>query len=266
VSPRKRRLSPQEAARVARAHWAQAADLWAEVVGPGEDFLHDSVPGPALVRVLGPVRGLDVLDLGCGTGYFTRELARRGARATGVDWSEGMLDVGRAEERRRPRGVRYRCLDAARVGSAFPPRSFDRVTASMSLMDMPDPARAIRGAARLLRPGGRVVVSVAHPVHTAPVGEWQREGGRHPGHWLLDDYFEERATVIEWRIPRHRRTWRAVHWHRTFTGWFRLFASAGLYVHTLVEPHPTATTSAPHPHGAERVPFWVVFDARPLRA
>lgn len=71
------------------------------------------VEQPSFYRVLGDVNGLSVLDLACGTGYYTREIRRRGAaRALGVDLSEDMIRVARAREQAELLGVEYRVGDA----------------------------------------------------------------------------------------------------------------------------------------------------------
>ena len=64
----------------------------------------------------------DVLDAGCGEGYNTRILARGGARMTGVDLSERMIELAQAEERRAPLGIRY-VVHATPISADFPTRA-----------------------------------------------------------------------------------------------------------------------------------------------
>lgn len=65
------------------------------------------------LRLIGRVEGLSVLDLACGEGYYTCELAHRGAaRVVGVDYSEGMIHLARVQERRAPLGIAYEIHDA----------------------------------------------------------------------------------------------------------------------------------------------------------
>ncbi|MGH2584337.1 MAG: methyltransferase domain-containing protein [Dehalococcoidia bacterium] len=111
-----------------------------------------------LTRLLEPVDGQEILDVGCGLGHDVRRLARevgpRG-RVVGVDKSEVMI----AEARRRTAGdmpVAYHVGDATRL--AFAGRTFDRCRAERVLMYLPDPAQAIAELVRVLRPGGRLAL------------------------------------------------------------------------------------------------------------
>src|SRR5262245_59602595 len=97
----------------ARAAWNGGARAWDECVTTGADFYRLEVHGPGLLAACEPVGGLDALDLGCGQGYFARELARRGARVVGIDLSDKMIAHARAHEQREPLGITYQVLSAA---------------------------------------------------------------------------------------------------------------------------------------------------------
>ena len=103
--------------------------------------------------------GERVLDLAAGTGVSTEELARSGAYAVGADFSVGMLRVGR---RIRP-SVPLVAADA--LALPFADASFDAVTISFGLRNIVDPVAALREMARVVRPGGRLLVcEFSHPV------------------------------------------------------------------------------------------------------
>ncbi len=134
-------------------------DRWALV------YDHDANPLPALeepfVRdAIGPVAGLAVLDLGCGTGRHALWLAAAGARVTAVDFSEGML----AEARRKPgaEAIRFVMHDL-HERLPFPSGSFDRIVSGLVLEHIGDLHGFFREARRMLEPGGRAVVSAMHP-------------------------------------------------------------------------------------------------------
>jgi malonyl-CoA O-methyltransferase len=134
-------------------------DRWALV------YDHDANPLPALeepiVRdLIGPVAGLSVLDLGCGTGRHALRLAAAGAEVTAVDFSEGML----AEARRKPGAelVRFLVHDL-HDPLPLPAGSFDRVVSGLVLEHLRDLDGFFREVCRMLRPGGWAVVSAMHP-------------------------------------------------------------------------------------------------------
>ncbi|MCC7275169.1 MAG: metalloregulator ArsR/SmtB family transcription factor [Alphaproteobacteria bacterium] len=99
----------------------------------------------------------DLLDIGTGTGRIVELLGRRGVRAVGVDLSRDMLGVARANlERADLRHCQVRYADAYQL--PMPAASFDAVTIHQVLHYLDDPGEAIAEAARVLRPGGRLVV------------------------------------------------------------------------------------------------------------
>jgi 2-polyprenyl-3-methyl-5-hydroxy-6-metoxy-1,4-benzoquinol methylase len=257
--------NPPYVAREARLAWERSAATWEAFQERGQDFARDLVHGPALLRTLGAIRGLRVLDVGCGQGRFTRELARRGAQVTAIDWSDAMVRRARRHERECPLGIRFRHLDAREIGATWRAGSFDRVVACMSFMDMPGLPRVLRGAHRVLTDRGRLVFSVSHPFNTAAVG-WERPGAPARGAMRAADYFVERVGVTEWKMKRLDRPFDTLYWHRTFESWFALLRSGGFRVEMLTEPHATISRARTHQflRGARAFPFFLTLDCRRL--
>jgi malonyl-CoA O-methyltransferase len=134
-------------------------DRWSEI------YDHELNPlvaleEPVVREALGEVRGLAALDLGCGTGRHALWLAAAGARVTAVDFSEGML----AEARRKPGAsqVSFLVHDLHRA-LPFEAASFERVVSGLVLEHLHDLHLVFGEARRVLRPGGRAVVSAMHP-------------------------------------------------------------------------------------------------------
>src|SRR5919199_1527942 len=134
MPPRARRFDAESV----RAAWDRAADAYAEGQASGLDYYRLEFFGPAQVAMCGEVAGLRLLDVGCGSGYFAREMARRGARVTGVDLAPRMIEHARREEAASPLGIQYAAADAADIGELFGERSFDIATSCVALQDMPN--------------------------------------------------------------------------------------------------------------------------------
>ena len=159
----------QESARANRRWWDRSASWYQAEHGYllGEDAF---VWGPEGlheedVRLLGDVQGLDVLEVGCGAGQCTRWLAGHGARAIGVDLSAGMLTAGPGAGGSSPEPS-FVQADARRL--PFAGASFDLACSAYGAVPfVADPGRVMGEVARVLRPGGRWVFSVTHPVRWA---------------------------------------------------------------------------------------------------
>ena len=106
--------------------------------------------------MLGDVAGLDVVELGCGTAYFSAWLAKRGARPVGVDITPAQLETARRHAGARP-GIEFPLVEADAGATGLPDASFDLVVSEYGASIWVDPYRWIPEAARLLRPGGRLV-------------------------------------------------------------------------------------------------------------
>jgi 2-polyprenyl-3-methyl-5-hydroxy-6-metoxy-1,4-benzoquinol methylase len=99
--------------------WEATAKLWDRITADGGDYHRCEFFGPAFLAECGDVRGLRTLDVGCGSGWFSRELARAGADVTGIDWSAKMIDCAKAREADQPLGIGYHPIDARRLDEHF---------------------------------------------------------------------------------------------------------------------------------------------------
>lgn len=128
----------------ARSAWAAERITWG-VFGVPEDDL----------GVLGDVGAVDVVELGCGTAYFSAWLARRGARPVGVDVTPAQLETAR--RRMAESGLEFPLVEASAEDVPLPDASFDLALSEYGASLWCDPARWLPEAARLLRPQGRLV-------------------------------------------------------------------------------------------------------------
>jgi ubiquinone/menaquinone biosynthesis C-methylase UbiE len=213
--------------------WNAIADDWIAHADTNDYRNHYLMP--RMLAMLGDVSGRAVLDLGCGEGGYARELSRRGARVTGVDGSERLLEVAR--ERARAEAVDVSFVNAnANALIGIETASFDRVAASMSLMDVEDYDGAIGEVHRVLRAGGELVMSITHPCFSAPVSEWVRDSTGELRHFAVDRYFERtawEATIA----PAFRRT--VVRRHRPLEDYMASPLEHGFALRDFCEPSVT---------------------------
>ncbi|MFL6072614.1 MAG: class I SAM-dependent methyltransferase [Mycobacteriales bacterium] len=184
--------------------------------------------------LLGDVAGRRVLEVGCGAAPCARWLRRRGAEVTGVDLSAGML--GHARRLNAATGVGVRLVQADAAALPFAAGSFDLACSAFGAVPFTaDSAGVMREVARVLRPGGRWVFAVSHPVRWAFPDDPTAAGLT-----AVRSYFD-RTPYAEFD-DRGRPTY--VEHHRTLGDRIAELVAAGFRITGLVEPEWVAGNTA----------------------
>ena len=140
------------------ARFGALARRWWDPDGPQRP-LHDLNPTRlAYVADQMPLRGVRVLDVGCGAGLLSEALAGEGAIVTALDLSPELIDVAKLHLLESGRQVDYRVVSVEELAAQMP-GAFDAVTCMEMLEHVPDPGSVLAACARLLRPGGRLLLS-----------------------------------------------------------------------------------------------------------
>jgi len=250
--------------------WETNAEAWTHLVRAGCDVYRDGLNTPAFLALLPPLIGLIGIDIGCGEGSNTRQMAKLSARMCGIDVAPTFIHYARESETADPLGIRYEVADGQSL--PFPDAAFDFATAFMSLMDMPEPALALREAARVLRPGGFLQFSILHPCFAPPyrrvlrepdgtvraievAGYLDRVDGKIET-WCFSEASGERRQKFEpFRIPR---------FHRTLGEWIDMVLDAELAIEKIAEPTATDEEVARFPalDDTKVVPLFLIVRAR----
>lgn len=211
--------SPDAAASANRSWWdSDAADYHARHPGYLEGFHWcPEMLAEADARLLGDVRDSDVLEIGCGSAPCSSWLARDGARfVTAFDISLGML--------RHADGT-VPLVQADAQALPYLDDSFDVAFSVFGALPfVPDVAPVLIDVARVLRPGGRLVFSVTHPVR-----------------WIFPDdpaEFEAQISYFEREYVETGEEGRVTYaeFHRTFGDWVRALTAAGFTLQDIIEP------------------------------
>jgi SAM-dependent methyltransferase len=182
---------------------------------------------PAILVLAGDVAGQRILDAGCGDGPLMAALRERGAVVTGFDKSAGMLELAR---RRLGDDADLQVADLASP-LPFPDGTFDDVIASLVLHYLEDWGPALTELRRVLKPGGRLIVSVDHPF---AITLMHREAGREA------DYFATTNWTEEWTVGG--QTALMSFWHRPLHAMTHAFTAAGFRITAISEPAPAPDT------------------------
>jgi SAM-dependent methyltransferase len=192
----------------------------------------DSAPEwPALRRLLpADLRGKDVLDLGCGFGWYSRWFTgeAEAASARGVDISEKMLararemTPGSGSGAEGAHGTGTITFDRADLEDVeLPSGAYDLVFSALALHYVSGLGRLLAEVHRSLRPGGAVVFSVEHPLLTAPRRQGFIKDAEGVRYWPLDDYHDEGERVSNWLGSSVRKQ------HRSTATYVNLLLRAG---------------------------------------
>lgn len=236
-----------------QAAWEADAEAWTRGVRTGADVYRRPFHDPAFAPLLGSVEGLDVLDAGAGEGIVARNLAQAGARVTAVDLATRHIEAAAREAQRCGLGGTYLAGSFTDLGAlGLADGSFDRVVSVMALMDCPDLAAAVGEARRVLRPGGRYVISVRHPMTDRPSSS---------------PYFRAEPWVDEWTFrgaPEGTRPFRIATFPRTVSGYVTALLGAGFLLEALSEPRPSEAACAAEPRLVpwRDAPFYLMLAAR----
>jgi SAM-dependent methyltransferase len=230
IGVRKRSVTHSESVAANRAWWDADADHYVAEHG---DFLGDAeyIWCPeglheADAMLLGEVAGRAVLEVGCGSAPCARWLTTRGARVVGMDLSAGMLRHAVAVAART--GVAPPLVQADAAALPFADGSFDVACSAFGAVPfVADSAAVMREVARVLRPGGRWVFAVSHPMR------WMFSDDPGPdGLYVVQSYFD-RTPYVE--VDGLGRATYVEH-HRTIGDRVREVVAAGLVLDDIVEP------------------------------
>ncbi|HXM58765.1 MAG TPA: class I SAM-dependent methyltransferase [Candidatus Dormibacteraeota bacterium] len=189
----------------------------------------------AQLQVLPDVRGLDVVELGCGTGYVSAWLARRGARPVGIDNSAAQL--ANARRFQREYGLDFPLIHADAEQVPLAGAHFDLAISEYGASIWCDPHRWIPEAARLLRPGGRLIFLVNGTLLMLTMPDLEADGPATDR--LVRDYF-----------GIHRFEWPddpAIEFHLGYGDWIRLLRANGFEVEDLREVRPPEGSTTRYP-------------------
>jgi SAM-dependent methyltransferase len=226
----RRTVSTTESRRASRRWWDSDADNYQSEHGAflGDVDLVWCPEGlrEATAGLLGPVRGRRILEVGCGAAAGARWLATQGADVVGIDLSAGMLR--HAVEMNDKTGIPVAVIQADALALPFGAERFDTAfTAFGAVPFVADSARIMAEVFRVLRPGGRWVFAVTHPMRWIFLDD-PGEGGLVAVH----SYFDRRPYVEydESGEPAY------VEQHRTLGDRIRELVRAGFTVLDIVEP------------------------------
>ncbi len=228
-------------ASVARA-WDKNAQRWSSQVRSGQDLYREVVNGPLFFNSFVPdVCGHKVIDLGCGEGWNSRILAKRGANVTGIDISRRLLKAAKQEEASEPLGIRY-LLSSFTSLTQFRARTFDIAISTMALNNSPQLAEAFKSIHRVLKPGGQLLFSVLHPCFWARKSRWLDPENAGTQGMIVSEYWDSRSYMEKWCLAgddAKEFPFETPRFPHLLQDYVNGLCNAGFRITKLFEPRPT---------------------------
>jgi SAM-dependent methyltransferase len=194
--------------------------------------LNEMVEQLAMLSLLPDVKGLTVLDLGCGAGELSRRIKALGARKViGVDISANMLELARKEV---PPGVTFQQKAMEEVD--FERDTFDLVVSSLAFHYIADLQNMFQKIHGFLKPSGMLLFSMEHPILTCSQGVhrgWIKESSGNKICWPVDRYSEEGKRESHWFVEG------VIKYHLTVSSIMNYLIDIGFIIKAVMEPTAT---------------------------
>jgi SAM-dependent methyltransferase len=233
--------------------WESSAQAWIDSMGErGErgDWGRQHVLDPVMMERVKRGKFANAIDVGCGEGRFCRMLKAAGVRPTGIDPTAAFIELAQ----QRDPGGDYRLGRAEQL--EFPDASFDLAVSYITLVDIPDFRAAIREMARVLRPGGALLMANLTGFTSACADRgWVKDTDGEHLYYAVDNYLREAPIWLEWTGIR------VENWHRPLAAYMTAFLEAGLALKFFAEPEAVSGAEI-HKERQRRVPWFVVMEWR----
>ncbi|MGI6561454.1 MAG: class I SAM-dependent methyltransferase [Clostridia bacterium] len=234
-----------------KEEWEALAPRWIKEVREGGNSVRKGLIDPVMLKALGNVEGLRILDCGCGEGRFCRLLAERGAKyVLGLDLCEPMIEAAKNLQSEREE---YRIRDVQDL-SFLESESFDLAISYLNQCDLPDFESNVRETYRVLKKGGRFIIANLHPMRSAS-GKWYKDESGRKLHVMLDQYFDEGER--HWEMLGVKFT----NFHRSLSTYINCFINTGFVLNEIIEPTVTEDKLTEYPDLEDelRVPNFIVY-------
>ena len=242
--------------------WDKVAGWYGEHLQK-EDTYHAKVILPNLLRMAGIKKGERVLDLGCGEGFFAREMAKAGAQVAGTDIAKEL--ILRAREKG---GAEYFVAPSNKLVFAKD-GEFDAAVCVLALQNIEDLSGTLKEVRRVLKKGGRFVFVINHPAfRVLKRSSWGWDEAAAAQYRRVDGYLSS-AKIFIVMHPGASKATRTISYHHSLQDFFKALGGAGFAVLRLEEwvshkesgkgPRQAAEDSA-----RKEIPLFMAMEARVL--
>lgn len=215
--------------------WGGVAEWYDKHLEKGTDTYHDKVVHPNLVRMLGDVKGKQVLDLACGQGMFSRILADKGAGVIGVDLGKELIAIAEKKNEGYKFKVHY-FHSASNDLYMVKDETKDIVVCVLALQNIEKLQETVQEVSRVLKKGGRFITVINHPSFRNPKHtHWGYDEHEGVQYRRVDEYLSESKIKIDMTPGSREDKKFTVSFHRPLQVYVKTFGKHGLAVTRLEE-------------------------------
>jgi ubiquinone/menaquinone biosynthesis C-methylase UbiE len=246
--------------------WSAAADWYNEYLETEEDSYQRKVILPNLLRLVEPKKGLRILDIACGQGFFSRAFFEAGATVVGTDISKELIVKAK---KLSPRAITYHAAPAHQLDFADD-GAFDAATIILAIQNIENIADVFKEAARILKPDGKLYLVMMHPAFRVPKEtSWGFDEETKIQYRRVDGYLSASKTELLVH-PGKKDSPTTISYHRSLQDYSKAFSKAGFAI-TKIEEWISHKESQPGPRqraentARKEIPLFMMIEAGEVR-
>lgn len=254
--------------RPADTSWSRVAN-WYDKVLNDPDSYQSQVIWPNLKRILGDVRGQKILDLACGQGFFSFEIAKLGASVTGVDISSELIKKAQAGNAKDNLGIDFQVAPAHKL-DFFSAGLFDAVVVVLAAQNIKELNQVFAECARVLKKSGRLILILNHPAFRVPqFSDWYFDEKTKVQGRVVSKYLSEAQIEVQTH-PGKTNSSKTISFHRPLQVYFKWLSKNGFAAVRFEEwishkkSQPNALRRVAEDKARKEIPMFMCLEAKLL--
>ena len=201
--------------------WNDYAKDYDKKVGETGDLDHRETLNPVILKLIWNIKGKNILDLGCGQGYFSRIMTKQDAVVTGIDLSKDLIKIANQRNQEQELDIKYFISDASNLKD-LEDDNFDIVVSNLAFMDIENIYNTIKECSRVLKTNGKIIFSLVNPIFG--ISERSKDND---WYYLKLIKYKTNSTITN---ENRGYNFKTTHYHRPVGYYINLLTNNGFYI------------------------------------